>query len=130
MNRNEREYKVVDDAEAILQKPVLKRNQEKMANILSLLVEIPKFKDKKLDEQPNTRDMPELESAESAEQKGVWLKILTPNQMLSRLPISLAQLKAGNNSEKLKNEIRQLLYSLYRSKKLTKQLYKSLVDII
>ena len=58
------------------------------------------------------------------------LKILTPNQMLSRLPISLAQLKAGNNSEKLKNEIRQLLYSLYRSKKLTKQLYKSLVDII
>ena len=40
------------------------------------------------------------------------LKILTPNKMLSRLPISLAQLKAGNNSEKLKNEIRQLLYSL------------------
>ena len=58
------------------------------------------------------------------------LKILTPNQTLSRLPISFAQLKAGNNSEKLKNEIRQLLYSLYRSKKLTKQLYKSLVDII
>ena len=58
------------------------------------------------------------------------LKILTPNQMLSRLPITLAQLKAGNNSEKLKNEIRQLLYSLYRSKKLTKQLYKSLIDII
>ena len=42
------------------------------------------------------------------------LKILTPNQTLSRLPISFAQLKAGNNSEKLKNEIRQLLYSLYR----------------
>ena len=46
------------------------------------------------------------------------LKMLTPNQMLSRLPISLAQLNAGNNSEKLKNEIRQLLYSLYRSKNL------------
>ena len=58
-------------------------------------------------------------------QSGKGLKILTPNQMLSRLPISLAQLKAGNNSE-----IRQLLYSLYRSKKLTKQLYKSLIDII
>ena len=42
------------------------------------------------------------------------LKILTPNQMLSRLQISLAKLKAGNNSEKLKNEIRQLLYSFYR----------------
>ena len=64
------------------------------------------------------------------QQKGERLKILTPNQMLSRLPITLARLKAGNNSEKLKNEIRQLLYSLYRSKKLTKQLYKSLIDII
>ena len=54
---------------------------------------------------------------------GQGLKILTPNQMLSRIPIALAQLKAGNNFEKLKNEIRQLLYSLYRSKKLTKQIY-------
>ena len=51
---------------------------------------------------------------------GQGLKMLTPDQMLSRLLISLAQLKAGNNSEKLKSEIRQLLYSLYRSKKLTK----------
>ena len=50
--------------------------------------------------------------------------------MLSRLPISLAQLKVGNNSERLKNKIRQLLYSLYRSKKLTKEIYKSLIDII
>ena len=49
-------------------------------------------------------------------QQGQGLKILTPDQMLSRLPITLAQLKAGNNSEKLINEIRQLLYSLYRSK--------------
>ena len=49
-------------------------------------------------------------------QLGQGLKILTPSQMLSRLSISLAQLKAGNNSEKLKSEIRQLLYSLYRSK--------------
>ena len=64
------------------------------------------------------------------QQKGSGLKILTPNQTLSRLPISLAQLNAGNNSEKLKNEIRQILYSLYISKKLTKQLYKSLIDII
>ena len=52
------------------------------------------------------------------QQKGEGLKIVTLNQMLSRLPITLAQLKAGNNSEKLKNEIRQLLYSLYRSKNL------------
>ena len=62
-------------------------------------------------------------------QQGLGFKILTPNQMLSRLPITLVQLKAGNKSEKLKNEIRQLLYSLYRSKKLTEQLYESLIDI-
>ena len=51
------------------------------------------------------------------EQQGSSLKILMPDQMLSRLPNSLAQLKAGNNSEELKNEIRQLFYSLYLSKK-------------
>ena len=57
------------------------------------------------------------------DQSGQGLKMLTPNEMLSRLTISLAQLKAGNTSKKLKNEIRQLLYSLYQSEKLTKQLY-------
>ena len=80
----------------------------------------------KFDEQPDTTDMPDLESEESADQKWQRLKILTPNQMLSRLPISLSQLKAENNSKKLKNEIRQPLYSSYRSKKSTKQFYKSL----
>ena len=50
--------------------------------------------------------------------------------MLSRLPISLAQLQAGNNSEKLKNEIRQLLHSLYRSKKMNKQVYINLIKPI
>ena len=63
-------------------------------------------------------------------QQGQGLKILTPNQMLSRLPITLAQLKAGNNSDKLKNEIRQLLYSLYRSKNMTKQVYNNLINYI
>ena len=57
-------------------------------------------------------------------------KGLTPNQMLSRLPVTLAQLNAGNNSEKLKNEIRQLLYSLYRSKNMTKQVYNNLINYI
>ena len=63
-------------------------------------------------------------------QQGKSLKTLTPNQMLSRLPISLAQLKAGNNSGNLKNEIRQLLYSLYRSKNMTKQVYNNLIKYI
>ena len=89
-----------------------------MVEILSLLKEISKSKNKKTDKQPDGTNMPELESEESAKQnrnqQGKGLKILTPNQMLSRSPISSAQLKAGNNSEKLKNEIRQILYSLYR----------------
>ena len=63
----------------------------------------------KTDKQPDTTYMPDLESEESAEQRrkqeAKVLKILTPNQMLSRLKISLAQLKAGNNSDKRKNEI-------------------------
>ena len=63
-------------------------------------------------------------------QQGKGLKILTPNQMLSRLPISLWQIKAGNNSRNLKNEIRQLLYSLYRLKNMTKQVYNNLIKYI
>ena len=63
-------------------------------------------------------------------QEGKGLKIVAPDQMISRLPISLAQLKAGNNSEKLKNGIRQLLYSLYCSKKLTKTIFNNLILII
>ena len=128
----------------------LNPNQANFLNILFMVNEIVTGKSEKIevnkednleifkekqesDEEPDTTDMPELESEESTverrnkSRKG--LKILTPDEMLSRLPVTLAQLKAGNNSEKLKNEIRQLLYSLYRSKKLTKQLYKSLLDI-
>ena len=63
-------------------------------------------------------------------QEDLGFEILTPNQMLSRIPITLAQLNAGNNSDKLQNEIRQLLYSLCRSKKLSKNVYKSLVDVV
>ena len=55
---------------------------------------------------------------------------LTPDEMLGRLAITLAQLKAGNNSQKLINEMRQLLYSLYRSKKLTKTIYNHLINAI
>ena len=62
--------------------------------------------------------------------KGTGLKILTDKQMLNRLPILLAQIQAGNNSIKLKNEIRQILYSLYRSKALTKTVYNNLIKSI
>ena len=80
--------------------------------------------------QPDTTDMPDLEFEESAEQRIQGLKKLTSNQMSSRLPISLARLKTENNSEKLKNEIRQLLYSLNCSMKLSKTIYNGLINFI
>ena len=62
--------------------------------------------------------------------KGKGLKILTPKQMLQRLPIALAQVKAGNNSESLLNEIKQIVYSLYQSKQITKKVYNNLIKFI
>ena len=62
--------------------------------------------------------------------KGTGLKILTPKQMLQRLPIALAQVKAGNNSENLLNEIRQIVYSLYQSKEITKKVYNNIIKSI
>ena len=92
---------------------------------------MPKDKPYKIEENKQIIDIVEkiLEFNEQ-NQEGKALKILTPDQMLSRLPFSLAQLNIGNNSEILKNEIRQILYSLYRSKKLTKEIYESLIDAI
>ena len=68
--------------------------------------------------------------AKQNETKGKGLKILTPKQMLQRLPIALAQVKAGNNSESLLNEIRQIVYSLYQSKKITKKVYNNIIKSI
>ena len=79
---------------------------------------------------PDAADTHYLESKVSGDQEGEGLKVLTPDQMFSRLTISLVQLKAGNNSEKLENEIRQLLHSLHRSKKLTKTIYNNLINTI
>ena len=58
------------------------------------------------------------------------LKILTPKQMLQRLPIALVQVKAGNNSENLLNEIKQIVYSLYQSKEITKKVYNNIIKSI
>ena len=58
------------------------------------------------------------------------LKILTSKQMLQRLPIAFAQVKTGNNSESLLNEIRQIIYSLYQSKKITKKVYNNIIESI
>ena len=63
-------------------------------------------------------------------QSGTGLKILTPKQMLQRLPTALAQVKAGNNSESLLNEIRQIVYSLYQSKQITRKVYNEIIESI
>ena len=61
------------------------------------------------------------------EQDGTGLKILTPKQLPQRLPIALAQVKAGNEPENLLNEIRKIVYSLYQSKEITKKVYNNLI---
>ena len=71
-----------------------------------------------------------LEAKRLAKQEGTELKLLTPNQMLKRLPIALAQISAGNNSESLLNEIRQIAYSLYRSKEISKKVYNNIIKSV
>ena len=70
------------------------------------------------------------EESAAQRQQGQGLKLLTAQQMVTRLPILLAQLKAGNNSQKLKNEIRQIVYSLNRSENLSKTIYNHLISTI
>ena len=67
------------------------------------------------------------EAKRRAKQEGTGLKILTPKQMLQRLPIALAQIKAGNNSESFLNEIRQIVYSLYQLKEITKKICNNII---
>ena len=71
-----------------------------------------------------------VSEAKNKATKGTGLKILTPKQMLQRLPIALAQVKAGNNSENLLNEIRQIVYSLYHSKEITEKVYNNKINSI
>ena len=75
-------------------------------------------------------DFCDSQSGNVSSKKGEGLKILTNKQMFNRLPILLAQIEAGNNSNKFKNETRQILYSLYRSKVLTKTVYNKLIKSI
>ena len=92
---------------------------KKLTKMKNIVKNVPKDEVSRVEENEKIIDIVErILELNSEKQLGLGLKILTPNQMLSRLPITLAQLKAGNNSEKLKNEIRQLLSCLYRSKNL------------
>ena len=104
-------------------KDMVESINKKLTKMKKIIKNVPKDKVFKVEENEKIINIVErILELNSKKQSGKGLKILTPNQMLSRLPITLVQLKAGKTSEKLKNEIRQLLYSLYRSEKLTKQL--------
>ena len=115
-----------------------KKKSSKLVDVIKSGLSDLKNETKNMDEKEKETEKPneiidvveEILEFNKQKQEGKGLKILTSDQMFSRLLITLAQLKAGNNLQKLKNETRQLLYSLYRSKKLTKQFYKSFVDII
>ena len=91
---------------------------KKLTKLNKIVKNVPRDEVSTVEENEKIIDIAERILELNNEKNRFRLKILTPSQMLSRLPITLAQLKAGNNSEKLKNKIRQLLYSLYRSKNL------------
>ena len=111
----------LSDAKGDVNKNEVYLINKSLAKIKKVVRKVPENKRFKTEENEKIIDIVErILEINSENQLGLGLKVLTPNQMLSRLPISLAQLKAGNNSEKLKNEIRQLLHSLYRSKNLQK----------
>ena len=78
----------------------------------------------------NTRIRSEVIYKANKKNTRTRLKILTPKQLLQRLPIALAQEKAGNNSENLLNEIRQIVYSLYQSKDISKKVYNNIINSI
>ena len=88
------------------------------------------------DEQPDNTNIPDLEKEELAAQRinqtttqlARGIKILTPNPTLSQIPITLAQIQAGNNPQKRKNQIRKLFCFCYRSKEITKKVYKSFIE--
>ena len=90
----------------------------------------------------NSKEIPENENLKKVvyfvekildfikQQKGKGIKILTPKQMLQRLSIALAQVKAANTSENLLNEIKQIIYSLYEAKEITKKVYNNIMNSI
>ena len=113
------------DMLALLNKTNDTEKNNKLVNLINSGLEDLKEEIKKMSEVEIENEDPEsiveivekiLKFNKQNQQKGQGIKILTPNQMLNRLPVALAQLQTGNNSNKLKNEIRQLLHSLYRSK--------------
>ena len=108
-------FKRLRDASDEKNKNLVESINKKLTKMKNIVKNVPKDEVSRVEENEKIIDIVEkILELNREKQHGLGLKILTPNQMLSRLPITLAQLKAGNNSEKLKNEIRKLSYFLYR----------------
>ena len=109
--------------------PPKKDYSEETADYLKYIEEQEKYQ-KRFSDDYDSNGWSSGSGSVASKAKGAGLKILTKKQMLNRLPILLAQIQAGNNSIKLKKEIRKILYSLYRSKVLTKTVYNNLIKSI
>ena len=130
----------VQDLKALLEKLKKSKNNKRNRTQVNLInsglrdlkeeIENMSEQEKRIKNPNGVVDIVEMILEFNRQQHWQGLNILTPSQMLSRLPNSLAHLKAGNNSEKIKTKIKQLLYSFCSSKKLTKPLYKRLVDYL
>ena len=107
-------YKELSEADKEINKVKVDFIKNSITCLKEAIENVPKDDALKIEENKKIIHIAERILEFNRQQQGQGLKILTPNQMLNRLPISLAQLKAGNNSEKLKIEIKQLLYSVYR----------------
>ena len=115
----------LSDAKGEINKNQVYLIKKALTKIKDIVKNAPKYNPLQTEENEKIIDILERTlELNSENQLGLGLEILTLNQMLSRLPISLAQLKTGNNSEKLKNETRHLLHSFYRSKSLQKMFIK------
>ena len=126
-----KQYKQQKKSKKNLNQNYVKQLQE-IQNINQKIFEIFIIQDKDIDLFNNNAKIRSeaIYEAKQDQTRGTGLKILTPKQFLQRLPIPLAQVKAGNNSESLLNEIRQIVYSLYQSKEITKKVYNNIIKLI
>ena len=97
---------------------------------MKLIYQLKKGREKILDDFENKIFLTKSKGASILNLDHSRLKVLTPKQMFQRLPIALAQVKSGNNSESLLNEIRQIIYSLYHSKQITEKVYNNIIKSI
>ena len=129
-SRSKRIKKFIDDAEYIIFGPLF--NPKKESEKLDIATDVGDIPESETEEEKELEEKLEkyVQNGKTKIQSAKGLKIMTPNELITRLPILLAQKQAGSNSQKLNNEIRQILCSLYRSNNLSKTIYNHLINSI